>query len=37
MEISLYLSIFAVLISCTSLIWSIYVGYRDRGNIKATS
>ena len=37
MEISLYLSIFAVLISCVSLIWSIYVGYRDRGNIKATS
>jgi hypothetical protein len=37
MEISFYLSILAILISCISLIWSIYVGYRDRGNIKATS
>jgi hypothetical protein len=37
MEISLYLSIFAILISCISLVWTIYVGYRDRGNIKATS
>jgi len=37
MEISFYLSILAILISCISLIWSIYVGYRDRGNVKATS
>ena len=37
MEISFYLSILAILISSISLIWSIYVGYRDRGNIKATS
>jgi len=37
MEISFYLSIFAILISCISLVWTIYVGYRDRGNIKATS
>lgn len=37
MGISFYLSIFAVLISCISLSWSIYIGYRDRGNIKATS
>ena len=37
MEISFYLSILAILISCISLIWSIYVGCRDSGNIKATS
>lgn len=37
MEISLYLSISAIIIACISLFWSIYLGYRDRGNIKATS
>jgi len=37
MEISLYLSIEAIIIACISLFWSIYLGYRDRGNIKATS
>ncbi len=37
MEISLYLSISAIIIACISLVWSIYIGYRDRGNIKATS
>jgi len=37
MEISLYLSIGAIIIACISLFWSIYLGYRDRGNIKATS
>ena len=37
MGISFYLSTIAILISCISLAWSIYIGYRDRGNIKATS
>ena len=37
MGISLYLSISAIIIACISLAWSIYLGYRDRGNIKATS
>ena len=37
MEISLYLSIGAIIIACISLFWSIYLGHRDRGNIKATS
>jgi len=37
MGISLYLSIGAIIIACISLFWSIYLGYRDRGNIKATS
>jgi len=37
MGISLYLSIGAIIIACISLAWSIYLGYRDRGNIKATS
>ena len=37
MGISLYLSIGAIIIACASLFWSIYLGYRDRGNIKATS
>lgn len=37
MEISLYLSISAIIIAFISLFWSIYLGYRDRGNIKATS
>ena len=37
MEISLYLSISAIIIACISLFWSFYIGYRDRGNIKATS
>jgi len=37
MGISLYLSIGAIIIACISLFWSIYLGYRDRDNIKATS
>jgi len=37
MEISLYLSISAIIIAFISLFWSIYLGYRDRGSIKATS
>jgi len=37
MGISLYLSIGAIIIASISLFWSIYLGYRDRGNIKATS
>jgi len=37
MGISLYLSIGAIIIACISLGWQIYLGHRDRGNIKATS
>ena len=37
MGISFYLSLIAIIIACISLFWSIYLGYRDRGNIKAIS
>ena len=37
MVISLYLSIGTIIIACISLAWSIYLGYHDRGNIKATN
>jgi hypothetical protein len=37
MKVSLYLSAFAILISLISLVWSIHIGRRDRGRIKATS
>jgi len=37
MGISLYLSIGVIIIACISLGWKIYLGHRDRGNIKATS
>ena len=37
MEASFYLSAFAILISLVNLFWSIYIGLRDRGKLKATS
>jgi len=37
MEVSFYLSAGAILISISSLTWSIHIGRRDRGKLKATS
>jgi len=37
METSFYFSAGAILISITSLIWSIHIGKRDRAELKATS
>ena len=37
MNLSLCLSILAILISLLHLVWSMYIGYRDVGHIKANS
>lgn len=37
MDLSLILSVIAIIISIISLSWNIFIGWRDKGNIKATS
>ena len=37
MDLSLILSVIAIIISIISLLWNIFIGCRDKGNIKATS
>ena len=36
-QVSFILSIFAILVSFASFIWSIHIGLRDRGRLKVTS
>lgn len=37
MEVSFYLSVCAISVSLISLVWTIHIGRRDRGKLKASS